>query len=256
MKWLAMILLLANLLYFGWEFSRETTADVGNSVYALQVPGGTSQLQLISELKSAPVPRENAAPGISAPEPEPITEPETLVAALPEIDDGHAAAEPVGNSCFTFGPLPDEQQAIWLGDWFRARRGEVRSRQTEDQNRRLFWVYLAPAESRAGAEALMYELQKKGVSDYRLISKGGLVNAISLGLFSSQAAVNDRLSELKEKGYQPIVVPYSNVQRIYWLDVMIPGTPDLLDELFKGYPSQHNSVPVQCSEIAMDEASP
>lgn len=87
--------------------------------------------------------------------------------------------------------------------------------------------------------------------DYRLISKGDLGNAVSLGLFSSQEAVNARLLELREKGFQPVVVPYSNVQRFYWLDVRVPAVPGILEEVFDGYPSRYSSVPVQCSEIAM-----
>ena len=84
-----------------------------------------------------------------------------------------------------------------------------------------------------------------------MISSGDLRNAISLGLFSTQAIVNKRLNELKSKGYQPIVVPYHNAKVIYWVDVKLMGQQNLLNDLFTEYPSRFNSIPMNCSEIAL-----
>ena len=95
------------------------------------------------------------------------------------------------------------------------------------------------------------DLKSKGVSDYRLIETGDLRNAISLGLYSTQASVNKRLNELKNKGYQPVVVPYRDANAIYWLDVKLAGQQDILNKMFTEYPARYNSVPVKCSEIAL-----
>jgi hypothetical protein len=255
MRWLVLALLAVNLIYFGWRLDRGTRADVQNAAAAQAVPSGLAQLTLIAELAEPP-PLRAAEPPAAADLPAPIGPGEGLVAQLPEIGTTPAPAADAGFSCFTYGPLPEERQAVWLSDWFRSRRAEVRSRATEDPSRQLFWVYLAPRESLQSALAVVEDLRKRGVRDYRLISKGDLGNAVSLGLFSSQEAVNTRLQELKEKGFQPVVVPYSNVQRFHWVDVRVPAVPEILDQMFDGYPSRYSSVPVQCSEIAMNGGSP
>jgi hypothetical protein len=253
MRTLVLLLLVANLVYLGWELDRESRAAVRNGAAALPVPPGTRRLVLIRELDEPPPPRE-PAPQTYA-DPDPVLR--ELVAQLPDISlRPLPAAEGLSRSCFTFGPLPDERQALWLGDWFRSRQVEVRHRTTEEAPRPLFWIYLAPEGTRADAEALMQDLERQGVRDYRLITRGGLGNAVSLGLFSSQAAVNARLAELAEKGYRPVVVPYQDVTRFYWLDVAVADDPVLLKELFEGYPARYPSVPVQCSQIAMAKSEP
>jgi hypothetical protein len=252
MRWLVLVLLIANLLYLGWQVDRESRAKLRGAAAGLRVPAGTPELSLLGELAEAPPLRVT--------EPQPGDMPAAgsngdIAALLPEITEAPAVAEGAAYSCFTYGPLPEERQAAWLGDWFRSRRAEIRSRTSEDPGRRLFWVYLAPAETLQSAMQVVENLKQRGVRDYRLISKGDLGNAVSLGLFSSQEAVNARLQELKEKGFQPVVVPYSNVQRFYWIDVRVPAVPEILDQLFDGYPSRYSSVPVQCSEIAMNGGS-
>jgi hypothetical protein len=251
MRWLVLVLLIANLLYLGWQVDRESRANLRAAAAGLRVPTGTPQLSLLGELPEAPPLR------VTEPQPGDMPTPADgdIAALMPEITEAPAVAEGAAYSCFTYGPLPEERQAVWLGDWFRARRAEIRSRTSEDPGRRLFWVYLAPAETLQSAMQVVENLKQRGVRDYRLISKGDLGNAVSLGLFSSQEAVNARLQELKEKGFQPVVVPYSNVQRFYWIDVRVPAVPEILDQLFDGYPSRYSSVPVHCSEIAMNGGS-
>ena len=97
----------------------------------------------------------------------------------------------------------------------------------------------------------MADLESKGVKDLRLIEIGNMQNAISLGLFSTQASVNKRLNELKNKGYQPVVIPYRDADAIYWVDVRLQGQQDVLNDMFTGFPARFNSVPVNCGEIAL-----
>lgn len=254
MRWLVLLLLVANIVYFGWELDRQSRSDVTNARSSLAVARGVKKLVLLDELGSPPAPRTEAEP---PPEDVPAAsrESEELVTQMPDISVPDVAAEAVEYSCFTFGPLPEEKHAVWLSDWFHARRGWAQSRTTQDPDRRLFWVYLAQ-KSRSGADVVMADLQKKGIHDYRLINRGDLENSISLGLFSTQATVNERLKELKGKGYNPVVVPYSNLQQIYWLDVKIPASGSTVDEMFHGFPSRYHSVPVRCDQIAINQSAP
>ena len=92
----------------------------------------------------------------------------------------------------------------------------------------------------------------RGIRDFRLISKGDLENAISMGLFSSQASVNRRLQELQKEGFKPVVVPYSDGKRAYWVDAELGGDSELVEQVFNDYPSKFSSVPVNCGEIAFE----
>ncbi|MGH8245575.1 MAG: hypothetical protein ACREUU_03985 [Gammaproteobacteria bacterium] len=255
MKWLVLLLLLFNAVYLGWEIDRKTRSGMANRSAAVEVPSGTVRLSLIRELPAPPARRRKDALPRQFVDPGPGQTGSEIVSQLPDIAVAEMQTGPVEISCFTFGPLAEETQAVWLGDWFRNRRAEVAVRATTDPDRQLFWVYLAPEGSRASALAILDELQKGGVGDMRLISRGNLQNAISLGLFTSQAAVNSRLSELERKGYHPVVVPYADAQRIFWLDVRVPSTDDTLGSMFSGIPAGYNSVPVKCAEIAIDAAS-
>ena len=257
MRWLFILLLLLNIIYFGWELERETRFQVANATPVIRVPVSAKRLTLISEMPSPPGLRTaeemRDIPGIAAGDAVSSSATNELVAELPDIrpadlgDDSSA-------SCFTFGPLPEERQAQGLMDWFRSRGAGTQIRHTDEQRRQLFWIYLAPQESKESAMAMMKELKTRGINDYRLISRGNLENAISLGLFSSQSAVNKRLGELKNKGYKPIVVPYSNLDQIYWLDIRLTVATGVIEEMFNGYPAQFKSVPVRCDDIAISKS--
>lgn len=256
MKWLVLLLLLLNVVYLGWEIDRRTRTGVANRLAAVQVPAGVAKLSLVSELQTPPVRRSTPDLPQQYVEPVPGQIPGEIVSQLPDIAVSALPEGQVEKSCFTFGPLADERQAAGLGDWFHNRQGEVAIRAATDSDQQLFWVYLAPEGSHESALAVLDELREGGIRDMRVISRGNMQNAISLGLFSTQAAVNDRLGELERKGFHPVVVPYVDVQKVFWLDVRVPSRDDLLASMFSGIPAGYNSVPVKCAEIAIEESSP
>lgn len=255
MRWLFLILLTANLVYFGWALNMQTDLDLKNAAAVTPVPSGARRLTLVRELKSPPPIREQSVSPGEEPGEILAPMPQELVTRLPDINVSNLAAESVDDTCLTFGPLPDEKQTVSLEDWFRSRRAVVHRRTTDTNDKALFWIYLAPKDSAADAVAVMDELKKKGISDYRLISQGDLKNAVSLGLYSSQAAVNERLAELQQHGYKPVVVPYTGANQVFWLDVKVPAHSIALSEVYQDLPSHFNSVPVKCDQIAMSADS-
>ena len=281
MKWIFIILLAANLVYLGWELDRQATLDQMQKSEALIIPPHVKKLSLLKELPSPPEPRiapeeqqedaitgtnqntgEPAVPVQNAPPPNDVMIEEKfaqeLVAKLPDISvaEGTATPEAAAPMCFSFGPFPDEQQGKNLKAWFEGRQVFVQQRPEQDKENQLFWIYLAPQNSLGDAKQTIEDLKKKGITDYRLIGSGDLRHAISLGLFSTQAAVNKRLNELKDKGYRPVVVPYREVNLIYWIDVKLVNQQNILNQMFIDFPARYNSVPVACSEIAMTKETP
>ena len=257
MKWFFILLLLFNVIYLGWELDREAHMKMQNAVSGLNVPATAKRLLLVTEMDSLPEARSTEdmieVVGSMQQQTEDSGQPMTsdeLVVDMPDMSLGDMGVE-MTESCFTFGPLAEARQVQGLTDWFRSRAAWTQTRSSDKKGRELFWIYLAPRESRESALAMLEDLQNRGIRDYRLINRGSLENAVSLGLFSSQSAVNKRLSELKEKGYKPIVVPYSNADQIYWLDVRVTSGPDIIEEMYAGYPGQFKSIPVRCETIAI-----
>ena len=280
MKWIFILLLLANVVYLGWELERQAAIDRNRPVVVNSVPESSRELELITEadagkqiLKApvapvlnpasetdtaaSPTPAQDTAspPTGANPETAPAVNPESapgLVAALPDIETTGIDAGPGKDYCFTFGPLAEEIMAVGLSDWFKSRRAATAMRHEDEKGRQLLWIYLAPQDNRTEAMDTIRNLKDQGISDYRLIDRGNLENAISLGLFSSQASVNERLRELERKGYKPIVVPYYDNKRIYWVDVKLRQTGIPLEQVFAGFPSRYNYVPVDCGKIALN----
>lgn len=267
MKWFFILLLLVNVLYFGWELDRQTKMDLTNKSSLPVLPAQAERLRFLGELDTLPplrmaeveTPVEeiiDSMPTVAGTLGEPSAESGEDIAAelgaqLPDFSIT-AQQNSLGNgSCFSFGPIADEIQASGLHDWFSSHGGLTQLRYTDEQGRQLFWVYLSPEESRQEAMKTIRGFQEKGIQDFRLIVKGNMQNAISMGLFSSQASVNKRLGELKKKGYKPIVVPYADGKRVYWVDAKLPQDEAVLGKVFNDYPSRFNSIPVNCAEIAI-----
>lgn len=265
MRWIFIILLIVNVVYFGWELDRETRLHYSSRSEVLPVPAGVKRLRLVDEIP-APEPGESpdgpdsaetaTARGTDTRQTDVMIEQavvDELLVVMPPIrtlDKGIPGRRPA-SLCFSYGPFPDQSQAVALMTWFQDRDIEVSQRFEQDRENPMFWIYLAPQESRDSAIKALENLKKKGVKDYRLIETGTLQNAISLGLFTTQASVNRRLNELKDKGYQPVVVPYRDADAIYWIEVRLNSDSPVLNQMFSGFPARFNSVPVKCSEIAL-----
>lgn len=281
MKWLFIVFLLLNVCYLGWELDRQTRIEVSNSVRPFNIPANVQKLTLLKESETASTATIPSAADESnndnVPQLQNIVSMmdqgnvmiekkviDDLLGGLPDLSDNQIEeSEPGKILCFSFGPFAELQQAGQLSEWLKNNEIQTVQRTESDNKDQSFWIYLAPSESKNKAMAAIEDLKGKGVQDYKLINKGNLRNAISLGLFSTQSAVNRRLNELKNIGYQPIIVPYHKSQMIIWVDAKIDISADLetnsgiesdsrknmLSEFINGYPSRFNSIPVKCDVL-------
>jgi len=108
--------------------------------------------------------------------------------------------------CMRVGPYAKTADYAPLVAWLQPRASGVSVATTKRVQRKLFWIYLEPS-SAVEAQTKLQDLARRGVHDYLLVRRTGVENAISLGVFSSQDAVNRRLAEIEKQGYRPIVVP-------------------------------------------------
>jgi hypothetical protein len=256
MRWVFIMFLLLNLVYLGWELDRQFKIERRNAGTAGHLPATAMQLKLVAESAEPPKMRPpdtsvRGDTGIFVMDGDNglVTELPGMVTVSPDTEAGN-------NYCYTFGPIEEEILAVGISDWFKSRRALTDIHSSVEEGKQLFWIYLAPQESDQDTSSIMADLRGKGIDDYRLISKGEMRNAISLGLYHGHVELNERVGELKQQGYQPIVVPYDNGKRVYWVDVRLNVNPDALAMVFKGYPSRYPYVPVGCDKLVMQNTGP
>ena len=257
MRWVFILFLLLNTVYFGWELDRQTRLEGHDAAPSVHSISGAQRLKLISESATPPQTYQPET-SRSSETGEPgkidsifVQSDNQLLTQLPDIGTANLDTGASKKYCYTFGPIEEKILATGIGDWFNSRRAKTHIHYTDERGSQLFWIYLTPEDSGRNTREIMQELQKKGIEAYRLINKGKIQSAISLGLYKGQVAVNERIAKLKEQGYKPVVVPYADGKRVYWVDVQLSMDPGALAAIFKGYPSRYNYVPVDCNSISM-----
>ena len=257
MRWVFILFLLANLVYFGWELDKQTRMDRHNPAQSITPTADAEKLKLVSESDTPPqIYQPETKPKTGVDEPGKIDSlfvnpGNQLVTELPDIGTVNLDSEATKKYCYTFGPIEEEMLATGIGDWFNSRRAKTYIHFTDERGSQLFWIYLTPDNPDRNTMDIIRDLKDKGIEGYPLISKGELQNAISLGLYKGQIAVNEKIAKLKEQGYKPVVVPYAEGKRVYWVDVQLSMDPGALAAIFKGYPSRYNYVPVDCNRTAL-----
>lgn len=219
MKWLALFLVLANALYFGWRFNTRLQEAAREPRMAAPLPLETPTLKLVSELDQLPPTRDteptvaNATESADTPNADTPPEGAAVDSASAETIPEHGVPSEV---CVTIGPFAAAADARKAERWLTPRAAYVHRVSQTLNSRRYFGVYLEPKNT-SEARANLADLERKGVRDVLLIRRQDLSHAISLGLFSSQDAVNRRLAEITKQGYQPLVVPQVETTEATWL---------------------------------------
>ncbi len=285
MKLLFIVFLLLNICYFGWELDRQTYIEVNNRVRPFNVPADVQVLELLGESARNSETTNPVLPLTSGESTTEIKEAadqlsnmedlsidnitslmdqsdvmiekkivDRLINNYPELATNHVRkTEQKKQLCVSFGPFTELNQASELSNWLRGNKIKTRQRTDDGEKDQYFWIYLSPSGSKDEAISAIADLKDKGVRDYKLINTGNLQNAISLGLFSSQASVNRRLKEIKDIGYQPIMVPYHKARSTIWVDARVDArndsNEDILTEFVSGFPSRFNSIPVKCDDL-------
>ncbi|MBI5616938.1 MAG: SPOR domain-containing protein [Gammaproteobacteria bacterium] len=184
-----------------------------------------------------------ALPGTEATPPPGTNTPQDVTAT--EISGNGAPSE----TCVSVGPFPRAEDLVQLKRWFLRHATSVHVATHTVRKRQLFWVYLE-ATSGAAAQRKAEELEQKGVKDYLVIQRGGIRNAISLGLFSSQDSVNKRLAEMDRQGYKPVVVPRFETTDLYWLRARLATGSEDIHAIPKELYNGTAATTIECAQIA------
>lgn len=226
MKWLVIFLLLINVFVYGWQFNKDVREEAAVAAGVAPLPADAPSLRLVSELDELPPSREAVAAPTASLDADAATE---VVAEAVDLTTEINSVGDASEVCVNVGPLKDSEALEKLKLWLRTRATVVHTQMDTVRERRFFWVYLEPVSDEQAKKDLS-ELERSGITDYMLIRRGGLKNAISLGLFRSQDSVNRRLTEMTRKGYKPVVVPkFETLEHYQVRAIMAKGFEDITD---------------------------
>ena len=112
---------------------------------------------------------------------------------------GPAKVAALADVCLEFGPLTEADRARALADLDSLALGKLLT-QKRVETTTSFWVYLPPAPSRAEADRRVADLRTRGLGDVAVVDASPQRNAVSLGLFQTEDAANNRLAEAQKLG--------------------------------------------------------
>jgi len=257
MRTLVLALVVANAAFFTWRYNEQVEAKIAAAWPVTPLSSDAPTLQLVSEVDELPPPRSvPAAPAVAAPDVDTQTndEPTTTTPTDPVPVPATSTGTPSG-VCARIGPFATVNEYSALQQWLVPRSTQLDVERTSSTKRQLFWVYLEPKDA-SEAKANIADLRKKGVQDYLLINRNGLKNAISLGVFSSQDAVNRRLAEMTKQGYSPLVVPRIESTDMHWLNVEFATGYDDLDSIPADVRGNAGVEPLDCIRLSGTPATP
>ncbi len=259
MRTLVLALVVANAAFFTWRYNEQVEAKIAAARPVTPLSGDTPSLKLVGELDELPPPRIALKQGVAAPAPAPIDIPDPVADSAPAFA---ADAEPADSNesiesmpptpsgvCVHIGPFATATEYDALRRWLVPRTTTLTSESSTTAKRQLFWVYLEP-KSATEAQANIADLKRQGVRDYLLINRSDLTNAISLGVFSSQDAVNRRLAEMTKKGYSPLVVPRIETTDMHWLNAELATGYEHIDTIPTDVRGNAGIETLDCARLA------
>ncbi|MET0089990.1 MAG: hypothetical protein ABW068_08225 [Candidatus Thiodiazotropha sp.] len=245
MKWLFLLLLLANIGIFAVGYPRQhaevevtVLPDVGGLTLAREKVDDAAEPELDeSNAEIAAVP---AAPSVTAP----LTsmdkapggvDPEKPTDSLP-IQAMNIVQEPeeVLPYCAVVGYVESRSDAEQISVRLRALgvKPELQSEQRNEQAG--YWVLIPPQQTRQDAIKIAKRLEQSGVSDLWRFTSGDLAHAISLGLFRDEDRAEVRRSEIEALGFESIIQPRYRESTRYWLSFQAMGGNPIRDVDWQG----------------------
>ena len=250
MRHVIYLLLVANLVFFGWHVLQLQKED-GIALRTLPpIPATAVPLVSLQEMEQKQEPVLEPEPELElvlepellepAPELESVLEPELLEPApelepeselepVPEpelLEPGEDLAmiesltelQPPSNGgaigCQTLGPIMAVVQLRSLDGKLGELGLESRRRTTGDQKAIGYWVFL-PAMERSQALEIKARLDKHKDKDYYI----GKDNLISLGIFKVKSRADVRLGQVRKLGLEAVLEARYRKDTVHWLDI-------------------------------------
>jgi cell division septation protein DedD len=236
MRVVFLFFLLLNAVYF--YLHSDLFSDKKGPVILKQqkLPEGANRLTLLRErgiggAATLPPIRQNEAPGTintdqqsSESASEPGKQDTTTRSVVSEkIPPPFEPIKSTAMACFTLGPFTTVSSASRAAKAISALGVIVKRRQILQREPRGYWVYLPSFKSYNAAKRQVRVLQKKGFKDLFIMGKGENKNAVSLGLFNTRDAAEERFDQVKSLGLDVKMETQYRENKQAWLDMAIQG---------------------------------
>lgn len=191
MRLIVVTLLLINLAYLGYQFTKPAPVAISDHVN-VSVSTGAAPIRLVTEFDS-------------------------------QVKTKDKKETKQGQICWAVGPYPVELDAKHLYARMLAMDIKAKVEARPEVIKKEYWVYLPPLANRKQAMRKLKELQKRKVDSF-VITEGELENGISLGLFAKQESVDALVKKLAQKNIEASVRPLTRTRNQYW--VLAPVNPE------------------------------
>jgi hypothetical protein len=212
MKYLVYLLVLANVVYLGWNIHLDQ--KTGETVRELPtLPAGVTPLVTLQELEKQQQQTEE-------------------VTGLNALTDSQPPGAGIAVACLTIGPFLAEEALQAVVKELGQQGLQLRQRTAEVQKPNGFWVYLPGMERKQVLQAVK-KLEENRDREY-YIGKG---NFISLGTFNELSRAETRLEQTRGLGLDPILEARYQTSTEYWLDIDTQmSAADVLDAIRQDHP--------------------
>ena len=231
MRWLLIILLMCNGIYFVWQgylVDQQVKAQVG----VTKLPAHISELELLADGDYEEVRKENDS-----------------------AVDGLSAEESQQEVCWMIGPFNELISGRQVAGRMSSLDIELKVVEVEVQGSPDYWVNIPPLATRKLALKKLRELQAKKIDSF-LVTEGELANGISLGFFTNKSRAEAVYKKRKAQGYEPEIkqVPRSHVE--IWLVSSQAEGEKISDKLWKTIKEGNSDLERRknyCNTIASSE---
>jgi hypothetical protein len=109
--------------------------------------------------------------------------------------------EAFNQTCFTSGPFNKKSDLQPVLDSLKDNVLKTRTRKIISSQEAGYWVYVPAMKTREEALEIGRNLSLNDIDDYYVVTVGENENTISLGLYRELGNADDRIAELKSKGF-------------------------------------------------------
>lgn len=202
MRYLFIALLLLNIGFFIW-LERFSAPPEKNFI---AVDAGAKPLVLLSELND---PQANTTGSTSL-----------------KRTERTESLDLMNLRCFAAGPYEDEAAVLTVAETIKPQVLKSSIRRLTTTQEAGYWVYIPALPSRAEALKKGRELAAAYVKDYYVVTSGNNENSISLGLYREPFNADNRVNQLKQKGFAVEKETRLEQWPEFWLDFSLAEDSD------------------------------
>ncbi|MCX7546131.1 hypothetical protein [Marinicella gelatinilytica] len=204
MRYLFIALLLLNIGFYIWV---ERFSDAPKKEFTAVDPKA-EPLVLLSEL-SANNKSFNAATNNSL-----------------KSEDPNTSSDLINMRCFAAGPYSEEATALRVAENIKPHVLKSAIRRITTTQEAGYWVYIPALPSRQEALKKGRELAAAFVKDYYVVTSGNNENSISLGLYREPFNADNRVNQMKQKGFAVEKETRLEQWPEFWLDFSLSEDSD------------------------------